>query len=73
MAGVTVMALLVVVRVAVSVGEVERQERDGGHAAGDQEHGVEPPLVEAEPVPLRVSTKQGVLLQHCGIIAAAGS
>lgn len=38
-----------VVGVAVPVREVKRQERHGCHGAGEQEHRVEPPLVEAEP------------------------
>lgn len=46
----TVVFLLVVVGVAGPVGKMERREGGGGDAAGDQEHRVEPPLVEAEPV-----------------------
>lgn len=56
--GVAAVVFLLMVCVAVPVGEMKRHEGDGGDAAGEQKHRVEPPLVEAEPVAFKSTTKQ---------------
>lgn len=42
--------VVVVVGVAVTIGDMKHQESHGGRAPGHEEYSVEPSLVEAEPV-----------------------